>query len=167
MMLDYDQLRDEVHAWANANFGPHEAYRPLLGIVEELGELVEAETKAAVADAIGDVVIFMADYCGAKGWSLASIAASARPFSTTVAPPPAAVALGRLAHAQLKAEQGIRGTQAEHDASGKAACAAILRYLHFVAVEERLDDVDEIVAATWARVRQRSWREDPARGGEG
>jgi NTP pyrophosphatase (non-canonical NTP hydrolase) len=54
---------------------------PLLGVMEELGELAHAHLKATervrgtpeehaakARDAIGDVVIFLADYCSAQGY---------------------------------------------------------------------------------------------------
>ncbi len=69
-------LQAEVGEWAERNFAPYPSYYPLLGLVEEVGELAGAHLKelegirgdaafheAKAKDAIGDVVIFLANYC--------------------------------------------------------------------------------------------------------
>lgn len=77
--LTLRQLQEEQRAWVAHNFPGRESYEPLLGAVEELGELAHAHIKAkqgirshenhdaATRDAVADVVIFLADYCTAKG----------------------------------------------------------------------------------------------------
>lgn len=70
-----DVLQGEVHQWRTRNF-PDNPTHPLLGMVEELGELTHAHLKleqeirgdksihcAEKIDAIGDLVIYLADYC--------------------------------------------------------------------------------------------------------
>lgn len=60
--------------------------RPLLGAMEELGELSHAHLKqvqgirgtaeeheAAAKDAVGDVVVYLLDYCNQRGWDFAEI----------------------------------------------------------------------------------------------
>ena len=84
-------LRDvqiEQRPWVARNFGDDRpAYHPLLGAVEELGELAHAhlkheqkirgmsqyefETKAA--DALGDIVIYLCDYASAMGFDLQDV----------------------------------------------------------------------------------------------
>ena len=69
--------------WVKKNFGDRPAWQPLLGVVEEVGELAHAHLKgvhgirgttaemdAKAKDAVADVVIFMADYCNARGWDM-------------------------------------------------------------------------------------------------
>lgn len=80
-MFDFRQLQEEVSEWARRNFGPPHGsgYRPLLGVQEEVGELAHAHLKAeqgirgnedhesAKKDAVGDIVIYLADYCSSNG----------------------------------------------------------------------------------------------------
>jgi len=73
----------QVAEWADKNFGLTPAYRPLLGAVEEIGELTHAQLKkeqdvrkgvsrfeADASDAIGDLLIYLAHYCQVAGLSL-------------------------------------------------------------------------------------------------
>jgi len=78
--MDLLELQNEVKIWVDANFPkPHYPYRPLLGAVEELGELAHAFLKKdqgirtnenhelAITDAIGDIIIYLADFCNQTG----------------------------------------------------------------------------------------------------
>lgn len=82
-LLDFTRLQQEVALWSAKNFGDQPSYRPLLGVQEEIGELAHAHLKAeqgirgtaaehlaAKKDAIGDLLIFLADYCGREMISL-------------------------------------------------------------------------------------------------
>ena len=78
------ELQKEVWAWSSRNFGDRDrqpSYRPLLGVGEEVGELNHVHLKneqgirlgfdrAGQVDAIGDIVIYLADYCAREGLSL-------------------------------------------------------------------------------------------------
>ena len=70
------RLQQEVKAWAQHNFPNAKPYQPLLGAVEEIGELAHAHLKeeqqirgnteehqAAKVDAVADIIIYLADYC--------------------------------------------------------------------------------------------------------
>ncbi len=82
------QLQSEVGEWSYDNFGLQQSYRPLLGIGEELGELNHAHLKReqgirgkqdyreAQMDAIGDLVIYLCDYCAKEGIDLSDAVAS-------------------------------------------------------------------------------------------
>ena len=82
--LDLDELQSQVAAWSRKNFGDQPSYRPLLGVVEEVGELCHAHLKgeqgirhtaaelvAMQKDAVGDIVIYLLDYCEREGIDLA------------------------------------------------------------------------------------------------
>lgn len=72
--MNLQNIQAEVAAWSQKNFGDQPAWRPLLGIGEELGELNHAYLKreqgirqdedhdAAMRDAVGDIVIFLCDF---------------------------------------------------------------------------------------------------------
>jgi NTP pyrophosphatase (non-canonical NTP hydrolase) len=79
-------LQSELKPWTLHNFGERPSWQPLLGALEELGELAHAHLKgeqgirgtteehaAAARDAIGDVVVYLADYCNARGFDMDEI----------------------------------------------------------------------------------------------
>jgi NTP pyrophosphatase (non-canonical NTP hydrolase) len=81
--LTLDQLQIEVHEWAIENFGDVTSDNSFFGMVEELGELSRAilkqrqgikgtyeEHEADKRDAIGDILIFMADFCTRQNISI-------------------------------------------------------------------------------------------------
>lgn len=73
--MDLTQLVAEVGEWSFNNFGSQESWKPLLGAVEEVGELAHAHLKKAQGirttedhrakqeDAVADILIYLADYC--------------------------------------------------------------------------------------------------------
>lgn len=82
--LTFRGLQDEYKPWNDHNFPDRDVYYPLLGAMEELGELAHAHLKDICGvkgtheqhheqhhekkkDAIGDIVVFLADYCTANG----------------------------------------------------------------------------------------------------
>lgn len=84
--MELAQLQAESHEWRKRNFGEYTPEDSLIGALEELGELAHANLKgrqkirmgkdagglvAAERDAIGDVLIYLAGYCSARGFSMA------------------------------------------------------------------------------------------------
>ena len=81
-MKQLEVIQDEQYEWSRRNFGPQDAVLPLLGVAEEVGELCHAVLKqrqgirvnedhlAMEKDAIGDIVIFLMDYCNRRGFNL-------------------------------------------------------------------------------------------------
>lgn len=78
--MNFKQLQEEQKPWVEHNFPGRPSYVPLLGAVEEMGELSHAHIKgvqnirhtpeeiaAKKRDAIGDVIIYLADYSTAEG----------------------------------------------------------------------------------------------------
>ena len=84
--MDLQVLQVQVADWSRRNFGedPDHKHRPLLGVSEEVGELCHAHLKAeqgirtnedhqaAKIDAVGDILIYLADYCTRNGIDLDS-----------------------------------------------------------------------------------------------
>ena len=81
--LTFRELQEQQAVWAARNFGDTPPHRPLLGALEELGELAHAHLKdeqgirgtsehhtAKKKDAIGDIIVYLADYCTRQGFSL-------------------------------------------------------------------------------------------------
>ncbi len=81
-MIDLQAIQTEVGKWSQTNFGDNPPGWKLLGVVEEVGELCHAELKglqgirhsvdeihSLKVDAIGDIVIYLLDYCYKSGIS--------------------------------------------------------------------------------------------------
>ena len=81
MSLTLEQLQGEAWEWVQHNFPNGQPYQPLLGAMEELGELCHAHLKMEQGireadnedkwDAVGDIVVYLADYCNRNGIDLA------------------------------------------------------------------------------------------------
>lgn len=153
------RIQAEQRPWVAHNFGDRPAWMPLLGLVEEAGELAEADSDrdlAAISDALADIMIFALDYCSAKGWDAGDI------WESTSEVPNAGFigmlkTLGKLSHAHLKAAQGIRVSE-DHDAAGKKALSGLFACL-------RIKDANlvERTSLTWQTVKKRDWKADPAK----
>lgn len=74
---------------------------PLMGIVEEYGEFIDADTEDDRKDAMGDMVIYLSDYCNREGMEFPNINLERDAIL--------GVEIGKLFHATLKRFQGIRG----------------------------------------------------------
>jgi len=81
------KMQEEQDKWARANFGPNNTDWVILGIGEEVGELMHSHLKRAQGirgtkeqhdmdgkDAIGDMFIYMLDYCTGMDWDFWTIA---------------------------------------------------------------------------------------------
>lgn len=78
----HDQVRtlsQKIHEWSFKNFGVQAPMVPLLGVGEEIGEMIHAMLKRAqgirghaeehwdaMRDALGDMAIYLLDYIGAR-----------------------------------------------------------------------------------------------------
>ena len=78
--MNLRQLQSEVGAWSRRNFPNNKPYHPLLGLMEELGELCHAHLKEeqgirevdpqAKGDAVADMVIYLCDYAERNDFKL-------------------------------------------------------------------------------------------------
>jgi NTP pyrophosphatase (non-canonical NTP hydrolase) len=71
--------------------------------------------------------------------------------------------LGELAHAHLKAEQGIRGDDKLHMAEKIDAIGDIVIYLASYCTTNGIS-LEEAVWTTWEKVRRRNWQRNPLTG---
>lgn len=176
----FNRIQGEHAAWVEHNFGEHPAWQPLAGIVEELGELDEAlgahvadeQWCVDVTDAIGDVAIYMMDLCTVQGLDFETDVWSARRATATRSN---LVWVGKLAHAMLKQEQGIRcGVGKEpmtdgHNAMVQFGADALhaLRVLVWLLEREAWragTTFETCVQVTWNNVRRRDWIKYPLTG---
>ena len=85
-MINLEEMQREQAEWGKKNFPDREQWEPLVGAVEELGELSHAFLKRKqgiryprdkatqmVRDGVGDVVIYLLDFCTAEGISMEDI----------------------------------------------------------------------------------------------
>ena len=82
-----EKLCAEQPAWAARNFGEAARWEdPFMGLVEEVGELAHAllkqrqgirgtpeQLEEEAQDAVGDIVIYLADLCHRRRWDLPAI----------------------------------------------------------------------------------------------
>jgi hypothetical protein len=157
--MSWQTLQNEQEEWALHNFGYRETWQPILGVVEELGELEMAETLEDTYDAIGDVAIYLCDAC--TGLGLRAEQVWARRGDGTGAERSAGDLAGALAHAFLTYQQGIRAVSPTLVAS---ALAAILVALEAKAQRLFASDVESIALDVWQDVKKRDWRQYPVNG---
>jgi len=182
--LDLNILQDEVSLWSRHNFGDQPTVNPLLGAVEELGELDEHYTRwknardtgdllgdkdthhANTEDAVGDMMIYLADYCGRAGLNMAQCEIiGARSHVTADPVINSAIEVGKLAHAHLKCAQGIRTTE-DHEMARRTQVGRLIVWLRLFGRNSDMD-FDGVVINTWEEVRKRDWKKDPAGAGVG
>ena len=87
-MIDFRKLQLEIREWEKHNFPDATAVDQLLGVAEEVGELCHAvlkfnqkiragagrvETWNLIRDAVGDVVIFLTNFCDMLGIDFAEV----------------------------------------------------------------------------------------------
>ena len=150
------KLQIEVGEWSRRNFPNNKPYHPLLGIIEELGELSVVNDYEECCDAIGDTVIFMADFCARNDLDLVHVFEhdyESENNSTLID------IAGRLCHYYLKKDQGIRQNENSIDMI-YAVLSIIITNLKYAAT----DSLQEIVEKVWDQVKQRDWIKFPNNG---
>lgn len=83
--MQLSDLQEQHRLWVEHNFPGQKQHEPLLGLVEEVGELAHAHLKheqgirglndqdlafVKKMDAVGDIVIYLASYCTANAIDL-------------------------------------------------------------------------------------------------
>jgi len=83
-MKSLSSMQRDVHEWKKRNFPNSGDLHQFLGVVEEVGELAHAILKlqqgirgdkhvAEARDAVGDIMIFLMNFCSENGWDLREI----------------------------------------------------------------------------------------------
>lgn len=78
-----NKLQPEIAAWRVKNFPESGMIHQFMGMVEEMGELshailkdqqgIRGATELEAKDAVGDVLIYMINFCSTLGWDLEEI----------------------------------------------------------------------------------------------
>ena len=154
----------EVPIWSSQMFGDQKGLNhlaPLLGILEELGELEEAQRETDLdlrirdmEDAVGDIGIYTIDFLTRLGIDPVIV----WPSWAAKQDHPALVYLARVNHACLKRHQGIRGfdVDAVFDEAVIDNTAAFLHCINNVYALSRC------TINTWKNVvSKRNWKAKP------
>lgn len=169
----FERLQREVGEWSEENFGDQPAHYPFMGTGEEAGELAddldlsEAPTHEEV-DAVGDVLVYAADFCARRGIDLAAAREQARDldpehdefFREWVA------ARGELERSILKRLQGIDDEDKYEsgdrvgDEAERRALSRVLAALESLA-HDRGYTLEECAQVVWdEEVSARDWDSD-------
>lgn len=167
----YKDLVTEITAWETKNWGTHKqiedgfkyAHQPLLGIVEELGELASLEKNIEnIIDSVGDVMIFMVDYCSCMDIYFPQIMAFDF-YKISVSHRKLLAKAGSLCHHHLKLEQNIRGSRDIHYRSIILLLSEIINVLYNLCWNEGLD-FERCIFDTWNEVKKRDWKSNKEEG---
>jgi len=175
--FDFHQLQAEMRPWQAHNFPGRSDWQPVMGMCEELGELIDAPDQAAMRDSVADCCIFMADACNALAFDMETLWVKRTQLSISVfdvahhdisryhAQLGLFSTVARFQHHFLKLHQGIRGSEAEHRHAMTLALRDLLADLELIARSMEVDLIP-LVAETWAKVKQRDWQKDRNHGGQ-
>lgn len=166
------RVQEEQKAWVKHNFGDRLAWMPLMGAIEELGELAHAHLKEAqgirnhenhtekAKDAVADTVIYLSDYCSAMDINLLEIipnesysdsedgACSHRWIFSAIAH------LWHIAHDHHYTDKPIF---LDSDVLKIGQAISCLGGYCF----SRGWDFEAIISETWDKVKQRDWKKNP------
>lgn len=171
-MKDFQIIQDEQVEWVKHNFPHRETWQPLVGITEELGELLVAWNsldEEGVKDSCADTMIFICDYLTGMGIKISDIPYSEMfdelMFNRISNNADALLmVLGKLNHHHLKFEQHIRLGE-DHLALIKTHISSIISYLRNIRKYYKgEDDLLEITSTVWAVVKLRDWQKDRING---
>lgn len=197
-MKTIDQIKTEVGAWSLKNFGVQKSksacqtvehpeggpmliqpvlgsLAPLLGIGEELGELVMAGADSDLQeDAVADIMVYSCDYAEREDIAHMPFGARAMPIEVQDQHKEALEGMwlfyGKLLHATLKNHQGIRGFD-DCNFYKEQRDQALNGLLHYLCgyVGNYLPGKTPIMLLneTWNKVvSKRDWTEDAKTGGD-
>lgn len=184
-------IQSEIREWSARQFGSQTSkvthqelgsLAPLLGIVEEIGELATAlledqndsdvsrsETGDAIVDALADVMVYACDWANREGdVDLSALMIAADEDSTPIMEDSrtsiirAAAAAGELCHVTLKRHQAIRGYEdyAKYTHDRDKAMKVLLTQLINIADDYWVTLLDELTT-TWNKVKSRDWVNRP------
>lgn len=168
-----ETIQREHLAWATYNFGERRPDDPHLGMIEEVGELAHAMLKrrqgirgnaeqhdAKAKDAIGDISIYMIDFCNLTGIDVELMHTEAlemprRSYSDQESILRIQVAMGIMAARVI--DESYRGTDLRYDIRN------ILRGMLDLCLCRQWD-FSAILNETWEDVGKRDWKKFPGDG---
>lgn len=170
MSFSLKQLQEEMKEWQDHNFPDRQSWTPLMGMVEEFGEILEEKPLIPAIlnynqlDGVADMLIFLSDYCNAKGFSYQELWDGRKPEKEylVVLPdsvPTISILLGRLCHSHIKCEQGIRASEEQHLEDLKRNIQFLIYELIRLVPGEQ--NTLKLMEEVWSKVKQRDWKKNP------
>lgn len=178
-MKTLKQIQEEHKTWAAKNFPNSKSDHPLLGVIEELGELCHAQLKEEQEirtppegwqvhkkDAVGDIMIYLIDYCNKEGLAVTESRQGdydeyGLPLSTLLFD--VAYFVGQLCN------QHVIGVHIQSEEELKAdqnhSVCNIVTALSYYCLHMNVDLLS-VLNETWEKVSKRDWSKDPTTGGE-
>lgn len=166
-MKTLQEIQIEQRAWALKNFGERPSWHPLMGVMEELGELAHsllkreqgirgtrAEHDANIRDAVGDIMIFLMDFCSCEDVIVVHIAPKGVPLSPHVELFLLQQQLGALTYWYVD----LLDASINEEVRGFVHCLAT-----FCSTQGL--DLLTVVNETWDRVSKRDWTKNKLTGG--
>ena len=138
--------------WEIEQFGYQLPAYACLGVGEEAGELLEAQTTEEVIDAVGDVLIFAAQLCTHFRVDLGTLV---RLAGNATGSYDMFIAIGKLNHAVLKSAQRIRGYD-DRERARIAVAHCMIGVIRGVA--SFASDLDRAFFSTAETVMKRNWK---------
>lgn len=172
-IMTWEMFQIWVKVWNNYNFPNKKPHQPLLGVVEECcGELAEAldgvfTTQDAVDnyhDAIGDVCVYLADYCNTNDINLLECVRMFSPGlwdaqASTKALAALSIYCGKLCHAHLKMEQSNEA----HRTNKMLAIGGIVYHLNRLPFLDNSNPF-KLAIKVFTEVYKRDWIKCPGNG---
>jgi len=159
------EMQESQRAWAKSNFGEQTPIQMMMGLLGELGEFHEHweihridACKDSLVDDIGDVGVYLMNYCNLKGWSIGKLLEVMKPANAFAEDYPWDIMpfVKWLPHHQLKGDQNIRGGTVFHDARMQDVLSNMLWQLNEVAKDLGTTFFD-CLCKTWSKVSKRDW----------
>lgn len=143
---------------------------PLMGMVEEVGEFAQAENGNDYLDALGDILIYLCDYCYREGIEFPIRTDTVEKVDRYAPLTGLAVHLGRLNHCHLKRHERIRGMEDYASFNEKRMYHLFCFVWHLEQATRNIMykyfSINEIANRTWEKVvSKRNWTESPQDGG--
>lgn len=172
---DLRELQLEIGKWSRHNFGmqnskvipdspPLNSMVPLLGMVEEYGELITAPTASDVEDAIGDIGVYLCDYCCREQIMLDTL--TRRIFFDGQLDHHVGVisTIGLLCRITVKSHQGIRGYSdtSKYQDERDQSVVRLWGYLNLLSIDYEIGTIFDVVKNVYVEsVLPRDWRNNP------
>jgi hypothetical protein len=102
-------LQVQLCRWQSSQFGVPDIIDLVAGVIEEVGEFIEADTTPLEEDAIADALIFASQLATLIRCDFSTLWAMREPAGEDVSDLDTFRCFGRLCHIALKAKQKIRG----------------------------------------------------------
>jgi hypothetical protein len=191
LMNFYTKFQSENKIWVERNFHTQcfaVAHEPLLGMIEEIGELYTTDKDDALTltafvsaedrfiDACGDIMVFMCDYCSCVGFVLYDLVNKAKtttPFAKLIVADEyleeqhilLIKTLGKLSHAHLKLTQNIRVNE-NHIINIEESLIMLIKYIiwSLSCLDTKEITLEECISRVWEQVKQRDWVKNKVNG---